>query len=52
MVGGSDKDHVWWEPVDLKQQRGNNSLDLASLVLVGPLLRDGVQFIGLSSCIG
>ena len=45
VVGRPDEDHMCGEPVDLEQQGGDDALDFAGLVLIRPLLGDGVEFI-------
>ncbi len=45
VIRGRDDDNVGGESVDLKKQRAHDSLDLAGLVDVAPLLLDGVEFV-------
>lgn len=45
MVGCADHDDVGRQPVDLQQQGGNDSFDLAGLVRVGAFLGDRVELV-------
>ena len=45
VVGRRDEDGVARQRVDLKQQRTDNALDLASLVLIATLLGERVELV-------
>ena len=45
MIRGCDSHHVGRESVDIEEQRTHDALDLTRLVLVSPLLPDGVELI-------